>query len=214
MLRELGKQVGIDDVRSIMSDEAEKDLILLSGGVPRDYLNIFVGGLERAAATPKRKNVTPTDLRKAAAALSNETKLKDLRTDAGSEVPALEALFVDIVKFCLSEKRKTAFLVSLDQKADHADAHELIQQLMDFKLIHLVEPSTSAASGRPGRYEAYTLDFALFMEPRKRQHRDRQLLGNRRSEAQGQAPRGSNLRPNTGYCRHRPRHRYSRRGGA
>lgn len=39
---------------------------------------------------------------------------------------------------------------------------------MDFKLIHLVEPSTSAASGRPGRYEAYTLDFALFMEPRKR----------------------------------------------
>lgn len=39
---------------------------------------------------------------------------------------------------------------------------------MDFKLIHLVEPSTSAASGRPGRFEAYTLDFALFMEPRRR----------------------------------------------
>jgi len=112
--------------------------------------------------------VTPTDLRKAAAALSNETKLKDLRTDAGSEVPALEALFVDVVRFCLSEKRKTAFLVSLEQKAEHGDAHELIQQLMDFKLIHLVEPSTSAASGRPGRFEAYTLDFALFMEPRKR----------------------------------------------
>ena len=168
MLRELGRQVGIDDVPSIMSEEANKDLVLLSGGVPRDYLNIFVGGLERAAATPKRKNVTPTDLRKAAAALSNETKLKDLRTDAGSEVPALEALFVDIVKFCLSEKRKTAFLVSWDQKATHTDAHELIQQLMDFKLIHLVDPSTSAASGRPGRYEAYTLDFALFMEPRKR----------------------------------------------
>lgn len=100
--------------------------------------------------------------------MSNETKLRDLRTDAGSEVPALESLFVDVVKFCLTEKRKTAFLVSLEQKATYADAHELMQQLMDFKLIHLVEPSTSAASGRPGRYEAYTLDFALFMEPRKR----------------------------------------------
>ncbi len=39
---------------------------------------------------------------------------------------------------------------------------------MDFKLIHVVEPDTSAASGRPGRYEAYTLDFSLFMEPRRR----------------------------------------------
>ena len=46
--------------------------------------------------------------------------------------------------------------------------HDLIQQLMDFKLVHVVEPDTSAASGRPGRYEAYTLDFSLFMEPRRR----------------------------------------------
>lgn len=169
MLRELGDRVGIDNVLSIMSDEAHKDLVLLSGGVPRDYLNIFVGGLERAvAAGPSRKRITPTDLRKAAAALSNETKLKDLRTDAGSEVPALESLFVDLLKFCLTEKRTTAFLIPLEQIAEFPEAHELIQQLMDFKLIHLVEPSTSAASGRPGRYEAYTLDFALFMEPRRR----------------------------------------------
>jgi hypothetical protein len=39
---------------------------------------------------------------------------------------------------------------------------------MDFKLIHVVEPDTSAASGREGRYEAYSLDFAFFMEPRLR----------------------------------------------
>ena len=39
---------------------------------------------------------------------------------------------------------------------------------MDFKLIHVVAPDTSAASGRAGRYEAYTLDAASFMEPRRR----------------------------------------------
>jgi hypothetical protein len=38
---------------------------------------------------------------------------------------------------------------------------------MDFKLVHLVEPNTSAASGRPGRFEAYTLYFSL-LEPRRR----------------------------------------------
>lgn len=36
---------------------------------------------------------------------------------------------------------------------------------MNFKLIHVIEPDTSAASGRQGRFEAYTVDFALFMEP-------------------------------------------------
>jgi hypothetical protein len=168
MLRKLGQQVGVEDAPAIMSDDGRKDLVLLSGGVPRDYLNIFVGGLERARRLKNRQRVTPTDLRQSAATLSQNTKFRDLRTDAGSEVPALETLFVDLVKFCLSEKRKTAFLVSKDDIATHPDVHDLILQLMDFKLIHLIDESTSAASGRPGRYEAYTLDFALFMEPRRR----------------------------------------------
>jgi len=72
------------------------------------------------------------------------------------------------MKYCLKEKHKTGFLVSQEEAQRHAREHELIQQLMDFKLIHVVEPDTSAASGRSGRHEAYTLDFSLFMEPRKR----------------------------------------------
>ena len=168
MLRKLGQEVGLDDAASIMSDDARKNLVLLSGGVPRDYLNIFVEGVGRARNLKGRVRVTPTDLRQAAASLSQQSKFDDLRDATRGEAPELETLFVDIVKFCLTEKRKTAFLISKDEIAAHPEVHELVLQLMDFKLIHLVEPSTSAASGRPGRFEAYTLDFALFMEPRKR----------------------------------------------
>jgi len=168
MLQKLGEEVGIEDVTSIMSETARKDLVLLSGGVPRDYLTIFVEGLDRARNLQSRRRVAPTDLRKAAASLSHESKLSDLRTAAGGEAPELETLFVDLVEFCLNEKRTTAFLVSKNDVGKYPAAHELIKQLMDFKLVHLVEPSTSAASGRPGRFEAYTLDFALFMEPRRR----------------------------------------------
>jgi hypothetical protein len=32
----------------------------------------------------------------------------------------------------------------------------------------VIESDTSAASGRAGRYEGYTLDFSVFMEPRLR----------------------------------------------
>jgi hypothetical protein len=69
-------------------------------------LNIFVGGLERSRRLRSRRRVTPTELRQSAAALSQNTKFRDLRTDAGAEVPALETLFVDLVKFCLTEKRR------------------------------------------------------------------------------------------------------------
>jgi hypothetical protein len=168
MLRKLGREVGLDDAPSIMSEDARRNLVLLSGGVPRDYLNIFVAGLGRARNLGGRVRVTPTDLRRAAFHLSQEGKFEDLRDAAGGEAPELESLFVDIVTFCLTEKRKTAFLISKDEIAAHPEVHELVLQLMDFKLIHLLDPTTSAASGRPGRFEAYTLDFALFMEPRRR----------------------------------------------
>lgn len=168
MLRKLGEEVNVDDAPATMSDDARKDLVLLSGGVPRDYLNIYRRGMEAARRRRNAARITPTDLRRGAAALSNDTKLKDLRGDSAGDTVALETLFYDVVKFCLVDKKKTAFLISKDDIAAESETHELIQQLMDFKLIHLVDESTSAASGRPGRYEAYTLDFALFMEPRRR----------------------------------------------
>jgi hypothetical protein len=193
MLRKLGQEVGLEDAPSIMSDGARKDLVLLSGGVPRDYLNIFVDGVGRARSLTGRVRVTPTDLRQAAASLSQESKFADLRDAAGGEAPQLETLFVDIVRFCLTDKRKTAFLISKDEITAHPAVHELVLQLMDFKLIHQVEPSTSAASGRPGRYEAYTLDFALFMEPRRRNIRDRRVLAHGRPAASCANARSTDL---------------------
>ena len=94
--------------------------------------------------------------------------MKNVRDDRSSDSSPLEKVYRDIISFCLKEKKKTAFLVSQEQAQQMPEIHELILQLMDFKLIHVVEPDTSAASGRQGRFEAYTLDFSLFMEPRIR----------------------------------------------
>jgi hypothetical protein len=66
------------------------------------------------------------------------------------------------------DKKRTSFLISQQEAQVEVNLHELVLQLMDGKLLHIIEPDTSAASNRPGRYEAYTLDFSLFMEPRKR----------------------------------------------
>jgi hypothetical protein len=169
MLDSMGKRVGIENVsRTYLSQDGLFQLTLASGGVPRDYLNIFVEAVQIAQELGHTKWLTPTTVYKGAYRIMRRTKLVNLREDVGADAARLERVYQRLLNFCLRERRKTAFLISEEEATAATAEHELVQQLMDFKLIHVVEPDTSAASGRPGRYEAYTLDFAFFMEPRRR----------------------------------------------
>jgi hypothetical protein len=169
MLNLMGQKVEIPEVtQSHFNPDALQAMALASGGVPRDFLNIFVHAVEAAVNSGVFNWLTPKWVWKGAGRLTYQTKLNHLREDADESTPGIERVFVDLLRFCLREKGKTAFLISQDEAQHYPDQHEIIQQLMDMKLIHVVEQDTSAASGRQGRYEAYTLDFSLFMEPRRR----------------------------------------------
>ena len=167
MLDSMSKKVGIESAADFISPDGILALTLASGGVPRDYLNTLVDGVVASRALGQAR-VTPRSVYKGAGRLSYRTKLTSLREDTGPEADAIERVFRDLAMFCLKSQKKAGFLVSQSEVTDHEREHEIIQQLMDFKLIHVIESDTSAASGRSGRYEAYTLDFALFMEPRLR----------------------------------------------
>lgn len=169
MLEAVSFNAGLDNPKDVLfNPEAFHALVLASGGVPRDFLNIFVESISSSIASGNERWITPTYIWKGASRLSYRTKLSNLKEEGITDTSPLEKLYRDIVSFCLKEKRKTAFLVSQEQAQELPAIHELVLQLMDFKLIHIIEPDTSAASGRKGRYEAYTLDFSLFMEPRMR----------------------------------------------
>lgn len=168
MLRSIAESAGVMNVIDLFNPDALQALTLASGGVPRDFLTIFVHAVEAAQTEGRPRWITPKQVYKGAGRLSYQTKLRHLREDAEGDAGGLERVLVDLMQFCLRDKRKTGFLVSQGEAQRHVREHELIQQLMDFKLIHVVEPDTSAAFGRAGRYEAYTLDFSLFMEPRRR----------------------------------------------
>src|SRR6266540_6679671 len=46
--------------------------------------------------------------------------------------------------------RGSAFLIAQDEAVTHLPEHEFIQQLMDFKLVHVIEPDTSVGLRTPG----------------------------------------------------------------
>lgn len=167
MLASLGQQVGIEHPGDFISDDGLLHLTLASGGVPRDYLNTLVEAVPVARSLHQQR-VTPRAVHRGASRLSYRTKLKSLTDDAAGDASSIERVLGDLVTFCLKEQRKTAFLISQGEVPTHQAEHEVVQQLMDLRLIHVIESDTSAASGRGGRYEAYTLDFPFFMEPRLR----------------------------------------------
>lgn len=169
MLDKIAIQKGIDSVSvRLFNPEGIESLTLASGGVARDFLNIFVRAIDISLSDNSRRWLTPKYIWKASGQESYRTKLQSIKEEAEKDSASLDRVFNDLKQFCLNEKKKTAFLISQEEARQFPFAHELIQQLMDFKLLHLIEPDTSAASGRQGRYEAYTLDFSTFMEPRLR----------------------------------------------
>lgn len=167
MLDSMARKADLESAGSFISSEGRLALALASGGVPRDYLNTLVEAIPVARSLDQQR-VRPRTVYKGAGRLSYRTKLANLRDDVGDDAKAIELVFADLARFCLKEERKTGFLISQEEVQTHPDEHEIIQQLMDFKLVHIIEPDTSAASSRTGRFEAYTLDFSIFMEPRLR----------------------------------------------
>ncbi len=68
----------------------------------------------------------------------------------------------------MSGSKRTVFLVNKDEIPRNPKNHELVLQLMDFKLIHIIDHNTSSKALKGARFEAYVFDFSIFMEPRRR----------------------------------------------
>jgi hypothetical protein len=64
--------------------------------------------------------------------------------------------------FCLEEKGLTYFLVDLREREDLASAYTLLTDLMDVRLLHLIDASVFNAHEAGRKYEAYMLDLSEY----------------------------------------------------
>jgi hypothetical protein len=152
---------------TFLTDGALDRLVLACGGVARDFLSIFrmsvVVARERGGG-PRGEKVGVEDVNVAAGEYDS-TKREDFKRDTLDDSSPLDAEFQKIREFCL-EKNNTNCLL-LDKEQHHIEV-DLIHELVDLKLVHLVR-SRVTVSGRPGRiYEAYMLDLSQYAGSRKR----------------------------------------------
>lgn len=157
----------ITSVSSLLTDGALDRLVLASGGVARDFLSIFrrsVNVARERGAGQRGEKVGAEDVNVAAGEYDS-SKREEFKRDTLDDNVTLENEFQRLREFCLDTNNTNCFLLDKEQRGREVD---LIHELVDLKLIHLVR-SRVTVSRRPGRiYEAYMLDLSQYAGSRKR----------------------------------------------
>ena len=146
-------------------------LVIASGGVTRDFLGIFRRSIDETRERltknrnhPRGPKIGAEDVNVAAGAYG-ETKREEFKRDTLEDQDSLDEAFNKIRIFCLDKTKANIFL--LDQDLKGADA-ELVQELIDLRLVHHIK-SRVTVSSRPGQvYRALLLDVSQYTGERKR----------------------------------------------
>ncbi|MDQ4501302.1 hypothetical protein [Sinomonas sp. ASV322] len=171
ILAEYASRVGISSLSRIFNRPALDRLVLASGAVPRDYMVLAVSALNRAQRRRNARVAGVQDVNQAAGDAAS-SKIQELEEDmaANRGVAARTVKTLQTVrKFCLDETAFTYFLVDHREKEDRPFEYGLLADLMDVRLIHLIDAGVSAAHEAGSRYEAYMLDLSQFSGSRLKQ---------------------------------------------
>ncbi|WP_442505888.1 hypothetical protein SH528x_004702 [Novipirellula sp. SH528] len=159
---ESGATLRLDDV---FAGEGFAQLCLASGGVPRDFLSLFVTLANRSGASGQGiGKVQVTE----AAINTIRSKKESMKQDSGDDDAVLDEYLSRIKRYVYDDKRTNAFLVAKDDLENDPQVRQAIRELVDLRLIHLVDQNTSRAPSDGRRYEAFILDVGLYENPRPR----------------------------------------------
>jgi len=152
---------------SFLTEGTLDRLVLASGGVARDFLSIFRKSVdvarERHGGT-RGERVGVEDVNMAAGEYDS-IKRDDLKLDTQEDRSPIEEEFQKIRVFCMDKNNTNCFLLDTEQQNNEVD---LIRELVDLKLVHLVR-SRVTVSGRRGRiFKAYMIDLSQYTGARKR----------------------------------------------
>ncbi|MGB8199216.1 MAG: AAA family ATPase [Pseudonocardiaceae bacterium] len=155
---------GLPSPASIAKVEALGRLVLASGGVPRDYLNLFGDSIVVARENRSQAREIGKEDVAAAAGRSSRSKKRDLDLDVSSEesVTLLDA--ISRVSDSIKGAGFTYFRVNSAEKM--LAGYEILSRLVDMRFIHLIQ-STLSDKHSPGmKYEAYVLALSEYTDIR------------------------------------------------
>jgi hypothetical protein len=159
------------EVDDLFMGEGFDRLVLAAGGVPRDFLSLLLESL-----SPKgtgEEHVGKDDVRLLSLG-TFQKRIAELKVD--SEQQDQDALLRGInaiTKFCL-DKKQNVFLVSDQTLQEQNGLRELLNRLLDYRIIHSVGTAVTHKT-YPGTFAAYMLDIGAYAKFRKLEGRFREV---------------------------------------
>lgn len=171
ILESYAAEVRAPIVSRFVADGGIDRLVIASGGVTRDFLGIFRRSIdearERVTRVPEHMRGPKIGAEDVNVASGNygDTKKEEFQRDTLEDRARLEAVFEKIRVFCLERNKANVFLI--DQDA-HDPEHDLIQELIDLRLVHHVKSRVTVGS-KPGQvYRALLLDISQYTGERRK----------------------------------------------
>lgn len=175
ILNGLIKEAGSPSLHELLAEGAVDRLVLASGGVARDFLGIFRRSIDE---TRERMNRDPNHYRgekigaedvNLAVGSYGDLKREEFARDSLEDRVALEKAFDDVRNFCINISGANCFL--LDQAADE-ETISAIEELMDLRLLHLVQSRVTVSKRPRSAFKAYMLDMSQYVGARARRDLD------------------------------------------
>ena len=147
----------------IAKAEALGRLVLASGGVPRDYLNLFASSIVVARESrAQAQQVGREDERWGGRAARG--KKRDLELDVTSQAADSLITVLENISDTVKGDGFTYFRVDVSQKS--SPRYEVLGQLVDLRFVHLIQAVLSDQHKSGVRYEAYVLDLSEYTDVR------------------------------------------------
>lgn len=171
ILESYAEEVEAPKITEFVADGGIDRLVIASGGVTRDFLGIFRRSIdearERVTKAPKHTRGPKVGAEDVNVASGNygDTKKEEFQRDTLDDRAKLEMVFEKIKLFCLNRNGANVFLIDQDAQDEE---HQLIQELIDLRLVHHVKSRVTVGT-KPGKiYRALLLDISQYTGERRR----------------------------------------------
>lgn len=155
--------VGISKPSTITRNAALGRLILGSGGVPRDYLNLFASSIVAARSRTNAREIGQEDVADAAGKAARG-KLRDLEQDVSADSADSLISALEYLSTYVRGEGYTYFRIDAAQKSH--PAYESLARLVDLRFAHLIQATLSDQHRQGVKYEAYILDLSQYSDVR------------------------------------------------
>jgi hypothetical protein len=165
ILYRFGEKAGMSrvEIDYLFMGQGFERLVLASGGVPRDFLSLLLEAL--SPKLPGDEKVGKDDVRLLSSTVLQQ-RIEELKADSEQrDQDTLIRGIYAIRKFCL-DKKVNVFLVADRVLQEPNGVKELINRLLDYRIIHAVGSALTHKTVQ-GTFNAYMIDIGAYANLRK-----------------------------------------------